>query len=203
MVLSELQSEVRDMSGQDELRQRQRQPGFMMDSPEISEDYKNMCRGIISVLPPDQSLVPLPRRRDYVGVVTWLQAVQNCLGEKVVFALDESWMCQEMFLGRHLQRAVWLYGSRSLLRYDGVIIVGTEISPSDVQERHGLYFTTINRTIMDAIDFEYILDMQGTLEALADYYFTHQESFDGISLPPEYIGSFNRLAKEAIEYYDS
>ena len=174
-----------------------------MDSPEISEDYKNMCKGIITVLPPDQPLLPLPRRRDCFGVVSWLQAVQDCLGENVVFALDEAWMCQEMFLGRHLQRAVWLYGSKSLLRYDGVIIVGTEISPSDVQEKYGLYFTNINRTIMDAIDFEYVLDMQGTLEALSYYYFTNHESFDGISLPPEYHEKFSRLAQEAIEYYDS
>ena len=155
-----------------------------------------------SALPPNQALRSLPRRRDFAFVLLWLQAVQNCLGQKVIFALDEAWMCQEMFLGYHLQYAVWVYGNESLLQYDGVRIVGTEICPSDVQEKHGLLITNINRTIMDVIDNEDILDMQGTLEALSCYYFTHQESFNGISVPSKYLERFTLLAKDAIEYYN-
>lgn len=173
-----------------------------MNLPTAYEENRKMGDRLSHVQSPDQVLYSLPKRSDFVWVVSWLQAVQNCLGERVVFALDESWMCQEMFLGRHLQYAIWMYGDKSLLQYDGVMLIGTEIRESDVLEKHGLYFTSINRTIIDAIDNEDVLDMQGTLEALSHYYFTHEESFDGISIPPEYLGRFNVLAKEAVEYYD-
>ena len=156
-----------------------------------------------SALPPNQALRSLPRRRDFAFVLLWLQAVQNCLGQKVIFALDEAWMCQEMFLGYHLQYAVWVYGNESLLQYDGVRIVGTEICPSDVQEKHGLLFTNINRTIMDVIDNEDILDMQGITEAVSMYYFEHGKSFTGISVAPEYQYRFEELARDAMEYYNN
>ena len=49
---------------------------------------------------------------------------------------------------------------------------------------------------------ESILDMQGTIEALSKYYYTNGESFDGISIAPEYQDRFELLTNEAIEYYD-
>ena len=42
----------------------------------------------------------LPKRRDFLGSVAWLKAVQACLGEEIVFALDEALMCQGIFGGR-------------------------------------------------------------------------------------------------------
>ena len=35
----------------------------------------------------------LPRRSDFVGAISWLKAVRECIGEPVVFALDEALMC--------------------------------------------------------------------------------------------------------------
>ena len=70
-----------------------------------------------------------------------------------------------------------------------------------VIEKNGLKFTDFNRTLSDAFANESILDMQGTVEALSRYYFKNGESFEGISVAPEYQERFERLMFEAIDYY--
>lgn len=32
----------------------------------------------------------LPRRSNFIGALSWLRAIQKCLGDSFVFALDES-----------------------------------------------------------------------------------------------------------------
>ena len=56
---------------------------------------------------------------------------------------------------------------------------------------------------MDALANEAILDMQGITEAISKYYYRNGESFDGISVAPEYQDRFERVAIEAIEYHGS
>ena len=58
-----------------------------------------------------------------------------------------------------------------------------------------------NRTLIDALANESILDMQGITEALSRYYYTHDDSFDGLFIPPEYQSKFEELADEAVDYY--
>lgn len=62
-------------------------------------------------------------------------------------------------------------------------------------------YTDFNRTLSDALANESILDMQGITEAISKYYFSNGESFDGLSVVPEYQERFDRLAEEAIDYY--
>ena len=45
--------------------------------------------------------------------------------------------------------------------------------------------------------------MQGITEAVSRYYYAHGDSFEGIFVPPEYQKRFERLAQDAIAYYDS
>lgn len=143
----------------------------------------------------------LPKRRDYVGTTAWLSAVQDCIGEPVVFALDDALMCQNRFGGRSDEFIVWLYGSDTVARFNGVIVLGNHISPINVQQRNGLFFTDFNRTISDALANESLLDMQGITEAISRYYYSNGESFEGIFVPPEYQERFDQLAVEAINYY--
>lgn len=144
----------------------------------------------------------LPKRGDYVGSISWLKAVQNCLGESVVFALDEALMCQGGFGGRNDEYIIWVYGDDSVLRYNGVVLLGNQISHYSVKEKNGLRFTDLNRTLSDAFANEDILDMQGITEAVSKYYYQQGNSFEGLSVSPEYQERFERLASEAVEYYN-
>ena len=143
----------------------------------------------------------LPKRSDFVGATAWLRAVRDCIGETAVFALDAALMCQGNFGGRSDEYLVWVYGDDSLSRFNGVVVLGNRISAHCVREKNGLRFTDFSRTITDALANESILDMQGITEAISKYYYRNGESFDGISVAPEYQDQFDRLAMEAITYY--
>lgn len=143
----------------------------------------------------------LPKRSDFVGATAWLRAVRDCIGETAVFALDAALMCQGNFGGRSDEYLVWVYGDDALSRFNGVVVLGNRISAHSVKEKNGLRFTDFSRTITDALANESILDMQGITEAISKYYYRNGESFDGISVAPEYQDQFDRLAIEAIEYY--
>lgn len=101
-----------------------------------------------------------------MGSLSWLKAVNECLGGDV-----------------------------------GVVVLGNNVSSYSVNERNGLSFTDLSRTISDAFANEDILDMQGITEALSRYYFKSGNSFEGISVAPEYQERFERLAQDAMEYY--
>lgn len=166
----------------------------------IKEDLINKRA---SALPKyDSNKQDLPKRSDYVGATSWLKAVSESLGDKIVFALDEALMCSGSFGGRSDEFIIWIYGDDRLTRYNGVTVIGNYVSPINVREKNGLKFTDFNRTLSDALANESILDMQGTIEALSRYYYSNGESFQGLSVAPEYQDRFDSLANEAIEYYD-
>lgn len=167
----------------------------------IKEDLINRKTATLPIYDPHKK--DLPRRDEYIGTLSWLKAIQAVLGEDVVFALDDALMCQGNFGGHSYEYTVWVYGNDSLSRYNGVAILGNRISPYSVQQKNGLRFTDFNRTISDAFANESILDMQGITEALSKYYYSNGESFNGISVAPEYQDRFEKLAGDAISYYDS
>lgn len=165
----------------------------------IQQDLAN--RKTVTLPKYDSQKIDLPNRKNYIGAISWLKAVRDCIGEPIVFALDEALMCQGNFGGRSDEYVVWVYGADSVTRFNGVAVLGNHISPYDVKEKNGLLYTNFNRTVSDAFANESVLDMQGITEAVSRYYYHNGESFDGISVAPEFQERFERLADEAIEYY--
>ena len=144
----------------------------------------------------------LPQSGDYLSAHEWLSAVKDCLGENVVFALDSALMCDGSYLGRLGEWIIWIYGPAKLGKYKGVCVIGDSISPCDLEEKDGLRYTCINRTLNDAMANERILDMQGITEALSRYYFTHAETFEGLHPDPRYLDLFEQISDDAASYYD-
>lgn len=144
----------------------------------------------------------LPKRKDFIGAIAWLKAVQEQMGSRVIFALDEALMCQGNFGGRSDEYLVWVYGEDSVSRFNGVVVLGNQVSEYSVKEKDGLYYTDLSRTISDAFANESILDMQGITEALGRYYYRSGESFEGISIAPQYQDRFEKLAQIAIDYFN-
>ncbi len=145
----------------------------------------------------------LPKRSDFIGATAWLKAVRDCVGEPIVFALDEALMCQGYFGGRSDEYLVWAYGSDSLTRFNGIVILGNQISSYYVEEKNGLEYTNFNRTLSDALANESILDMQGITEAVSRYHFSNGDTFDGLFVAPEYQVQFEKLASDAKDYYEN
>ncbi len=145
----------------------------------------------------------LPKRSNFVGGLSWLKAVRECVGDSFVFALDQALMCQGNFGGRSDEYIVWGYGDDSAARFNGVVLLGSKVSDYDVKEQNGLRYTDLNRTVADALANESILDMQGITEALSRYYYTNGDSFEGLFVAPEHRDRFAKLAEDAIDYYGS
>ena len=165
----------------------------------IREDLVNRKTAALPKYDPHK--IDLPKRSDFIGSLSWLKAVRERIGEDVVFALDEALMCHGSFGGRSDEFLVWVYGSDSVKRFNGVVVLGNHVSEYNVLNRNGLLYTDLNRTISDALANESLLDMQGVTEALSKYYYSHDESFNGLFVPPEYQERFDALAREAIDYY--
>lgn len=178
-------------------------PKYVMDLLEsrIQTDLMNRKTAVLPKYDPQKR--DLPKRRDFIGALSWLRAVRESIGEDIVFALDEALMCQGSFGGRSDEFIVWAYGSAAASRFNGVALLGEWVSPYNVEEKNGLLYTDFNRTVTDALANEAILDMQGITEAVSEYYFRNGQSFSGISVAPEYQKQFERLAEEAREYYES
>ena len=168
---------------------------------QVKEDLVNRRTSVLPKYNPKK--ISLPRRENYIGSLSWLRAVRDCIGENVVFALDQALMCQGLFGGRNDEYIVWVYGGESLDRFNGVAVLGRHVSPFCVLEKNGLRFTDLNRTISDSLANEFILDMQGITEAVSHYYFSNGESFEGISVTPKYQEAFERLAQYAKSCYNS
>ena len=179
-----------------------RPPEYILDllGERIREDLVNRKTAVLPKFDPHKK--ELPKRSDFVGALSWLKAVRERIGENVVFALDEALMCEGRFGGRNDEYIVWAYGDDSLMRFNGIVVLGNRISSYSVKENNGLRFTDFNRTLTDALANESILDMQGITEAVSKYYYSNNESFDGLFVAPEYQERFERLAREAIEYYN-
>lgn len=178
-------------------------PDYIMNLLEqrIQEDLINRKTRTLPKYDPQKR--DLPQRRDYVGALSWLRAIRDCIEEPVVFALDEALMCQGSFGGRSDEYLIWVYGNDAVTRFNGVAVLGNDISPYDVKSKNGLCFTSFNRTLLDALANEAILDMQGITEAVSRYYYSNAESFEGIFIPPEYQNQFEKLAHEAISYFEN
>lgn len=167
----------------------------------VREDLVNRKTVVLPEYDPQKR--DLPKRMDFIGAFSWLKAVRNCLGEDVVFALDDALICQGNFGGHSDEFLVWVYGNDSAARFNGVVVLGNSISPLQTKEKDDIRFTDFNRTLSDSFANESILDMQGITEAVSKVYYSKGDSFEGISVAPEYQDRFEELAKDAIGYYDN
>ena len=178
-------------------------PDYVINLLQMRVDVDAKNRKTIVLPERDSKKKDLPDRRDFIGPISWLKAVRNAIEDPFVYALDEALMCQGYFGGRDEEYLIWVYGDDALTRYNGVVVLGNDVSSFSTVEKNGLVFTDFNRTLTDALANESILDMQGITEALSKYYYSNGNSFDGIYPVPEYQDAFEKLAANAIKYYDS
>lgn len=76
-----------------------------------------------------------------------------------------------------------------------------ESSSKEVIIKRGIKCTSINQTINDLL-MGPGSDEQILLESLSNYYYEHNESFDGLVIKDENMKYFNELRQDAIDYYN-
>jgi len=137
---------------------------------------------------------------DFLGNKLWLQAVAG--GRDWVLCHTSALECLELFIGYLNETRIDVYAKepseyenvnyRIVDSFDGLSIV----SFRDVR------YTSVNQTINDMLSDYNNIDEPALVEALATYYYTHKDSFDGLEIHPENQAVFDSIKDWAIEYYN-
>ena len=73
-------------------------------------------------------------------------------------------------------------------------------SDLEIVELDGIRCTSARQTIWDLLRYD--RDQQVIVEAIADWYFKHNESFDDLNIPADLQEIFNSFVDDAIHYFD-
>lgn len=73
-------------------------------------------------------------------------------------------------------------------------------SDLEIVELDGIRCTSARQTIWDLLRYD--RDQQVIVEAIADWYFKHNESFDDLNIPADLQETFNSFVDDAIHYFD-
>lgn len=65
----------------------------------------------------------------------------------------------------------------------------------------GLRCTSLSQTVNDMLRDYDLIDEQSLVQALADYYYSNDLSFNGLGIAPQHTGRFNAIKDWAVEFY--
>ena len=137
---------------------------------------------------------------DFRGNKLWLHSVAG--GRDWVLCHTSALECLELFAGYLNESRIDVY-AREPGEYENVNYrIVDSFNGIDTVNYHDLRYTTVNQTINDMLsDFDSI-DEPSLVEALATYYYTHNDSFSGLEIQPENQAVFDSIKDWAIEYYN-
>jgi hypothetical protein len=136
---------------------------------------------------------------DYETPRRWLEDVVG--GEELVLRCTSALECLNLFLGYLGEMRIEVY-AKEKGEYENIDyrVVDT-FDGIDIIKVGNLQCTSINQTINDMLrDFDYV-DEQSLLEALSDYYFENNKSFDKLVIDPKNMELFNTVKQWALEYH--
>jgi len=138
---------------------------------------------------------------DYITHRDWLEDVVG--GSGLVLCYTSALECLQLFLGYVNEKRIDVY-AKERGKYENINyrVVNT-FEDMNVVEVGNLLCTSVDQTINDMLrNFDNVdVDEQALLEALSDYYFEHDHSFDELAISPENMEVFNTVKKWALEYH--
>lgn len=124
----------------------------------------------------------------YLSDVDWLQDVVQ--GKDLILCGVSTLEFLELFNGYVNESKIQVY-AKSKGQFDNIDYINFD----------GVLCTTVNQTINDMLANYDNIDELAFLEALSNYYFANDESFDNLKIKPENLNIFNQVKQIAIEYY--
>ena len=124
----------------------------------------------------------------YLSNVDWLQDVVQ--GKDLILCGVSALEFLELFNGYVNESKIQVY-AKSKGQFDNIEYLNFD----------GVLCTTVNQTINDMLANYDNIDELAFLEALSNYYFANDESFDNLKIKPENLNTFNQVKQIAIEYY--
>lgn len=142
----------------------------------------------------------LPNCDVYITNRAWLR---DCVGENsdLILCMTSALEYLELFNGYLGEKIIQVYAKEKGKYTNVEYLIVSSFDEIDYYNDDGVLCTTINQTINDMLsDFDNI-DELAFLEALSNYYFEHNESFDNLLIKPENMTVFNQIKKVAMNYY--
>ncbi|MDE6833864.1 MAG: hypothetical protein K2J39_06450 [Ruminococcus sp.] len=128
----------------------------------------------------------------------WFESV---IQEDVILCGTSALEILGMFNGLIDEKNIDVYALRQGI-YDNIRyhIVDT-FESIEIQKIRNIRFTSFTQTVNDMLSGLYNTDECALIEALANYYCMHGDSFDGLYIKKENISAFESIKDSAIEYY--
>lgn len=136
---------------------------------------------------------------NYISHADWLQAVvQN---EDLILRGVSALEYLELFNGYVNEKNIQVY-AKSKGVYDNIdYSIVKSFDDIDYFNCDGVLCTSLNQTINDMLSDYDNIDELAFLEALSNYYFGNNESFNNLEIKPENAIRFNQIKQFAMEYY--
>lgn len=135
----------------------------------------------------------------YLSNVDWLQDVVQ--GTDLILCGVSALEYLELFNGYVNESKIQVY-AKSNGQFDNIEYhIVDSFDNIDYINFDGVLCTTVNQTINDMLANYDNIDELAFLEALSNYYFANDESFDNLKIKPENLNTFNQVKQIAIEYY--
>lgn len=135
---------------------------------------------------------------DFRTHAEWFRSV---ITEDVVLCGTSSLEMQDMFNGQIDEHIIDVYALKKG-KYDNINYnIVSSFNGIDIVFVHGVRCTTVQQTINDMLRNFYNTDEWALTEALAIYYCTHGDSFEGLQIAEENRTAFKAVEKNAIDYY--
>lgn len=106
----------------------------------------------------------------------------------------------ELFVGYLSYSKKYVYSLKAINNPDINEIVLENFEEIEVVEIDGLYCTSLNQTINDMLEDD-MSDLQALLEALSNYFYNNQKSFDGLKIKDYNQERFKEIKQWAVDYY--
>lgn len=135
----------------------------------------------------------------YLSNVDWLQDVVQ--GKDLILCGVSALEFLELFNGYVNESKIQVY-AKSKGQFDNIEYhIVNSFDDIEYINFDGVLCTTVNQTINDMLSDYDNIDELAFLEALSNYYFANDESFDNLKIKPENLNIFNQVKQIAIEYY--
>ena len=135
----------------------------------------------------------------YLSNVDWLQDVVQ--GTDLILCGVSALEYLELFNGYVYESKIQVY-AKNKGQFDNIEYhIVNSFDHIEYLNFNGVLCTTVNQTINDMLANYDNIDELAFLEALSNYYFANDESFDNLKIKPENRDVFNQVKQMAIEYY--
>jgi hypothetical protein len=138
-------------------------------------------------------------RSNFTSNRQWFQNVLS--GKDVVLCHTSALECLGQFPGYVNEEQIDVY-AKAREPYENINwYVVDNFDSLEIVNIGDLRCTSLNQTVNDMLRDYNEIDEQSLIQALADYYYSNKESFDGLNIAPQHLERFNGIKDWAVEFY--